>query len=37
MKNAYVKSAIQERWKMKPIFSSLAKPMSNLVQTFEVH
>jgi hypothetical protein len=37
MKNAYVKSAIQERWKMKPISSSLAKPMSNLVQTFEVH
>jgi hypothetical protein len=25
VKNAYVKSAIQERWKMKPIPSSLAK------------
>jgi hypothetical protein len=25
MKNAYVKPAIQERWKMKPIPSSLAK------------
>jgi hypothetical protein len=37
MKNAYVKSAIQERLKMKPISSFLAKPMSNLVQTFEVH